>query len=50
MMADCCSIVIRETVAVVNNGQEKTKCVLNDFFPVRIPYIETLFIICYFIL
>jgi hypothetical protein len=41
MLADCYWSLIRETPS----GRQKEKWVLNEFFIVRIPYIETLFVI-----
>jgi len=44
MLADYSWGLIRETPTGENKRQNKTKCVFNAFFLVRIPYIETLFI------
>jgi hypothetical protein len=38
--------VTRETATGVNKGQEKTNCMPDKLSLVRIPYIETSFIVC----
>jgi hypothetical protein len=41
MTADYCRIITKERATGESKGQERTNCMLNEFFLVRIMYIET---------